>query len=138
MTVPAEELRTAAKLMRERAQASTPGPWKEMCLGSEGCQVLRANGTVRERGRGRVARFGQKEWKADHADAEYVAGMHPGVALAVADWLEQTAESVSRAIPRPSGLCHACGGMLAEDCCCGWDEALRVARAYLGTEGETP
>lgn len=81
---PAETIRRAAALMRERAEAATEGPWAHMCLGSEGCLVLRASGTVRERGHGRVARFGQKDWQADHADAEFVAGMHPLVALAVA------------------------------------------------------
>ena len=83
----ADEIRRAASLMRERAEKATPGPWQHMCLGSEGCLVLRESGAVRERGRGRVARFGQKEWKADHADAEFVAAMSPPVALLVADWL---------------------------------------------------
>jgi hypothetical protein len=61
--------------------AATPGPWKHMCLGSEGCLVLRETGTVRERGRGRVARFGQKDWAADHADAEFVARHDPARVL---------------------------------------------------------
>lgn len=86
-TVP-EMLRRTARLLRERAGAATSGPWAHMCLGSEGCLVHRAHGTIRERGRGRVARFGQKEWMADHADAEYVKGMHPGVGLALAELLE--------------------------------------------------
>lgn len=114
----AQELREAAKLIRERAQAATPGPWQHMCLGSEGCLVLRANGTVRERGHGRVARFGQKEWKADHADADYVAGMHPGVALKVADLLGKIAWMGEL---DPDILSRA-----------GCDEAIAIARAFLG------
>ena len=61
---PAEALRLAAALMRESAGKATPGPWDHMCLGSEGCLVLRKHGTIRERGQGRVARFGQKDWQA--------------------------------------------------------------------------
>jgi hypothetical protein len=77
---PAAELRQAANLMRERAEKATPGPWKHMCLGSEGCITIRDSGTIRERGHGRVAMHGWKEWKADHADAEFVASMGPDVA----------------------------------------------------------
>ena len=113
----AQELREAAKLIRERAQAATPGPWQHMCLGSEGCLVLRANGTVRERDH-RVARFGQKEWKADHADADYVTGMHPGVALKVADLLDKLA-----------WMGELDPDMLGRVGC---DEAIAVARAFLG------
>lgn len=85
---PSAYLRQAATTLREHASAATPGLWQHMCLGSEGCQVLRRHGTIRERGKGRVARFGQKDWKADHADAEYVATMAPPVAEALAAWLE--------------------------------------------------
>jgi hypothetical protein len=62
-----------------------------MCLGSEGCLVIRDSGTIRERGRGRVARFGCKDWLPDHADAEFVAMMSPPVALLLADLLEDEA-----------------------------------------------
>jgi hypothetical protein len=85
---PSETLRSAAKLMRECADAATPGPWKHMCLGSEGCLVIRDSGTIRERGHGRVARFGCKDWQADHADAEFVASMSPVAVLPLARWLE--------------------------------------------------
>ena len=105
--------------MRERVQAATEGPWRHMCLGSEGCLVLRATGTVQERGRGRVARFGQKDWQADHADAEYVAGMSPDFALAVADWLDAAAKE--------GAYYEAGGAQLHPD-----SYALKVARAYLG------
>lgn len=113
---PADEIRRAADLMRERAEAATPGAWQHMCLGSEGCLVLRKHGTVRERGRGRVARFGQKEWKADHADAEFVAGMSPLFALAVAEWLDMEAH-----------MWEVRGNSLEGHTF----HALKVARAYL-------
>ena len=59
----ADELRHAAKLLREVSEGATPGPWKHMCLASEGCLVLRDFGTIRERGKGRVARFGRRSGK---------------------------------------------------------------------------
>lgn len=116
---PAEAMRLAASLLRERATAATPGPWDHMCLGSEGCLVLRKHGTIRERGHGRVARFGQKEWQADHSDAAFVAAMNPAVALALADWLD------FEAVNAPGvGEVYLKGGRVAY--------ALAVARAYLG------
>jgi hypothetical protein len=116
---PAETLRLAAGYIRKLAEAATPGPWQHMCMGSDGCLVLRASGTVRERGRGRVAKFWLKDWQAGHADAAYVAAMSPPVALAVADWLD----------------CHA--ALIDAENFPYCDEAihkypLQVARAYLG------
>lgn len=95
---PAGELREAAK---------------HMCLGSEGCIVLRTVATIRDRAR--IAMFGWKGHSEDHADAQYVASMHPQVALAVADWLDRFADPV---------YCYG----PAE-----FDHALAIARAYLGT-----
>lgn len=109
---PAEIIRLAAERLRNAAAKATPGPWDHMCLGSEGCLVLRAHGTIRERGKGRVARFGQKDWQADHADAEFVTSMSPLVASALADWLDAAAQAWDEGME--------------------WDEALIVARAYLG------
>ena len=111
---PAETLRSAAKLMRERAEKATPGPWKPMVLGSEGYLVLADWGTVRDRGRHRVGRFGLKDWDGDRADAEYVAGMQPLVALAVADWLDRFSDDIY------------CYGISEHK------HALAIARAYLG------
>ncbi len=113
---PAETMRRAAALMRERAGAASPGPWHQMCMGSEGCSVLN-DGHLRERKH--VSFSGRKEWKADHADAEYIAGMHPGVATALADWLDNEAVNA----PGP-GEVYLRGGCVAY--------ALAVACAYLG------
>lgn len=122
---PAAQLRAAAARLRELANGATPGPWKHMCLGSEGCLVIREHGTIRERGRGRVAKFGLNDWQADHADAQFVAGMDPVFALAVADWLDTEAE-------RAAGMdgyedSDAYPLMVA-----GFRHSLAVARAYLG------
>ena len=85
---PAELMARAAALMRQRAEAASPGPWQQICLGSEGCQVVN-DGKLRDRKH--VSFSGRKEWKADHADAEYIASMSPLVGLALADLLDRTA-----------------------------------------------
>ena len=128
---PAALLRDAAALLRKRVSAASPGRWRQMCLGSEGCQVINAGYLCERR---HVARFGRKEWKADHADAEYVASMDPAVGAALADWLEATAaeadDLIKPAMPDLWG-CDRCGEYLAPGCCQCWDKALTVARAYL-------
>lgn len=122
----AEELRQAAALIRERAEAATPGPWKHMCLGSDGCIVVRTTGTKQEKMRGRIAKFGWKDWHADHADAVHVAGWSAPVALAVADWLEEIARQYDAPpCDDPSGVCTPCEWRPD------FNDALRVARAYL-------
>ena len=119
---PAETLRSAAALMRERANAASPGPWHEMCLGSEGCSVLN-DGRLRERKH--VSFSGRKEWKADHADAEYIAGMSPLVGLALADWLDKEAERAGELSGYEDSAAYPL--MLS-----GYRHPLAVARAFLG------
>ncbi|MEV8353166.1 hypothetical protein ACFVTT_34140 [Streptomyces niveus] len=80
-TSPADELRTAAQTLRERAASATPGPWRreddqrrlERFVSSE-------NGTL-------DINFGYLG-NNNQADAEYVALMDPGVGAALADWLD--------------------------------------------------
>ena len=118
----AEELRHAAALIRERADAATPGPWRHMCMGSDGCIVIRTTGTIREKMRGRIAQFGWKEWKADHADAVHVAGWDPPTAHAAADLLQLVAAQCAvRGGPDRTGYAAY---------------ALALARAYLD-EGQS-
>ena len=126
---PAQELRQAAKLMRERAtEAEKPGydsdhpgkPWCPAWTYSAVRHVQRnldldcvehEYGTEREGDCNRWGRYA----------GYHIAGMHPGVALAVADWLDSTA------------------GFL-EDRVTIWGDqyALAAARVYLGTgTGET-
>ena len=106
-TSPSAYLRAAAATLREVAAKATPGLWQHMCMGSDGCLVLRRNGTVRERGRGRVAKFWLKDWQADHADAEYVATMAPPVAAALADWLDAAAQAWDEGMEWPEALAVA-------------------------------
>lgn len=73
-------LRRAAALMRERAEAATPGPWSnrrgpgEHVVRHDSGAPLAATNT--------------------RADRRHIASWHPLVALAVADWLEAQAYSI--------------------------------------------
>lgn len=74
MTV--ERLRQAATLLRERAEAATPGPWP----------VSRGTGYMFGRDVG--AEIGKA---IRPSDATYMTTMSPPVALALADWLDHEA-----------------------------------------------
>jgi hypothetical protein len=117
---PGAYLRKAAERMEVQAKAATTGGWHHMCMGSDGCQVHN-DGHLRERKH--VAWFGRKEWKADHADAIYAAGMQPAVALAVAKLLNAVATDVENMSAE-------------EECPCAlmdyFHEALDIAEAFLG------
>ena len=108
-----ETIRHAAALMRERAEAATPGPWSNRR--GPGEHVVRADSGAP------LANTNTR------TDRRHISSWHPFVALAVADWLDQTAgdwqlieDGVlwSRAIT--------------------WDatkvRALAVARTYLGEQ----
>lgn len=60
--------------------------------------------------------------------------------MAVAAWLEVTARQADADLVIGSGrlppACRRCSGLVFDDCRCGWEEALAVARAYL-TAGES-
>jgi hypothetical protein len=97
---PVDTLRAAAKRLREAANAATPGPY-----GVE---------TVPETKESRIGSPITQRWVVEgrtrYPDAIYIALMHPGVALAVADWLDFEANAVeastqypSRRDPSPSG-----------------------------------
>ena len=122
----AETLRRAAALMRERAEAATPGPWLADVLGSEGYAVREVNGKPQPGSRiprpVRVARCGYEEWGTDKANAAHIASWHPAVALAVAGWLDDTASANER-VAELSG--EPTSRVLNK-------HALAVARAYLG------
>jgi hypothetical protein len=83
---------TAVDILMNHADNATPGPWQHMCMGSDGCQIIR-DAPMSERKRRHIAWFGRKEWQHDHADAGYVAMMAPPVAHALAAWLQVKAAS---------------------------------------------
>lgn len=92
---PATTIRRAATRMRELAALVPPEPWYPAVhdvTTHDGLDVIASSGlTVR---------------------AQYVASWHPGVALAVADWLDTAAQAWDAGVE--------------------WDEALDLARRYLG------
>jgi len=129
METPAETLRTAAKLMRERAEAVRQGAWTgrpweaEECGDDEAgnCPCIVSQG---ERKPYLEAQVPPIQYVCDAESAEHaahIASWHPAVALAVADLLDRIAWMVE--------LDPELAGRV------GVDEALAVARAYLGETG---
>ncbi len=74
-----EFLREAATLLRERAEAATPGPW------------ARGDPSTVENTRASCVIDGDGGMPCSDEDAAHIAMMHPGVALALADWLDEVA-----------------------------------------------
>lgn len=88
----AQRLRDAARVLRERGEMATPGPWRASVLdgvehddGSSGYRGGIYPGTMS----GPPPIFVTN--CIDKRDADFIAAMHPGVALALADWLEAEA-----------------------------------------------
>jgi hypothetical protein len=120
-TPAAEVLSQVAAAMLALSEAATPDRWVHMCLGSEGCQVIRDCGP-RERDRRHVARFtGKREWQHDHADAAYLTGMQPAVARATARLLAELAGHAA----------HGSQGALVAD-------GMDIARAFMDATGWRP
>ena len=108
-------LRRAAKRLRDKANAATPGPWE----GNAGLPVVLAPSEEWDRGGGRqrIAHMCMPyREERMRANGEYIALMHPPVALALADWLDDEA---ARGLGRPDN-----------------PAAYAVARAVLREAGE--
>ena len=108
---PADTLRRAAKLMRERVAELPPLPWK-----AEGRDVLATQDYEADEAHGWLPDWGcafNVAVCARQDEAEHIATWSPPVALAVADWLEAEAADAG---PFPLRF----------------PQALAVARAYLG------
>ena len=113
----AETLRQVAALMRERAEAATPGPWHPVqsdytfnpsigTVNAEGAEHLRSDQWIAEAG---------PDGEGGMENAEHIASWHPAVALAVAATLDQHADI------------HNTYDCVHEPCA-----AEEAARAYLG------
>ena len=94
--VTAARLREAAALMRERAEAATPGPWR--FSDSEAVNDVWDGGMVVVSGDADPIANVQDEWyendpvePAPVNDAAHIASWHPAVALVVAGWLDACA-----------------------------------------------
>ena len=93
----AELLRKAATILRERAEAATPGPWG--CTSERRPRYIKTASpiVVDEADWGPdvgdqfqvVTASDSRAWR--YADVAYIATMHPGVGLALADWLDLAA-----------------------------------------------
>lgn len=81
MTSPAEGLRSAAVLLRQRATAATPGPWRREYPAGPNTGIVAAAGLVVP---GVAAR---QQWPLPE-DSNYVVAVHPLVGLALADLLD--------------------------------------------------
>jgi hypothetical protein len=121
----ADTVRRAAALLRKRAEAATDGPWWREDFAVHAHEVA------------------YTAWTGDgsnaEANAEYIAGLHPDVALLIADSWQKTAavmdetESVRVAVltgdlgeDRPTVISGA--GWRHHD----WTATLAAARAVLG------
>ena len=114
---PADQLRAAAKLMRDRANGATPGPWRAFSHMRDWYVASETYGQVTtgihdETGSTEIVLI-----ERDRADAGHIAGMHPGTALAVADLLDATSTCECEEGDDHADIRQA---------------ALAVARAYLG------
>lgn len=101
----AETLRRAAALMRERAEAATPGPWsaadEHELLGGDAepawcVSRMRPGYESMSPTEGYMYDLAETSINGRHQEfdgpnAEHIASWHPAVALAVADWLDAVA-----------------------------------------------
>jgi len=124
MVTPADTLRRAAALMRQRAEKATPGPWHAWLDGSDVYVESNPTGHMIASLERCEDPEHQKVLREDEGD--YIASWHPAVAHAVADWLEYTANTFDiRQIGDP-GLGDK--GIYPPMC----RPAVAVARVYLG------
>lgn len=124
-TTPAETLRKAAKLMRERARNASEGPWEireehGRDIADEAWSDVRVVGATEEVAITYMSNVIEGNPREDNET--HIASWHPGVALAVADLLDKIA-----------WMGEVDPDLLSRVGC---DEAFAIARAYLGTKGE--
>lgn len=77
----ADLLRRAAAKLRDAANAAQPAPWRATAPDPFGQSTVQA-------GSGYDIARNYEEPACDAADAEYIALIHPPVALALAEWME--------------------------------------------------
>lgn len=135
---PIEELREAARLMRERAQMATPSPWRESGVDGNRYAALVADQPHPDRMKG-----GGWQWDEGYGgcligeslmatDRAYIASWHPAVALAVADWLDAEATIWDHLDALRIEVSKTKGAVISIPYS-SQNEALKLARTYLGT-----
>jgi hypothetical protein len=96
--VSAAELRKAAETLRERAKAADAPPWEQDgVVGSPWNDLI-----VNDASNGIIA-----DCDTSDENAAYIATMHPGVGLALAEWLDQCADRLHRGHHTGSRHSHA-------------------------------
>jgi hypothetical protein len=121
----AEDLREAARLMRERAEAAAKGPWRVQYFGDAGYPQRVSNDAAELVAQTFEGGTGLRP------TPEYIASMHPLVGMALAGWLDELAGQLVRraAVALAIGLGQARADEAVE---LGEPHALRLARLYLG------
>jgi hypothetical protein len=148
MSTPADELRSAATLLRETASKATPGPW-ERPLNTRHKHIVTAAKPDDERGRytdGRPEKVvvalietwsnGAHVRRRNGRDLEWIALMSPAVAEPLAAWLEEAAEDLTAATRAASDLARFGEEFGAVDLCSepgSVRHALALANAILGS-----
>lgn len=134
---PAQTLRRAAGLLRSYANMASPGPWRthdtHVPAGGYTATVL-AGEDNETRPVAWMPSFSNEPNAIDrqaYPDAIYVATMHPGIALLIADQWDQIADDMEilHATEQPYGVTDRSGQTHAA-----WGKTLTIARAYLGEE----
>ena len=82
----ADLLRNAADLLRHTGDHATPGPWRDLPMGSDGSVVLAGGNTIRTARR--PARCGE------FADASWIALANPLIAGPLAALMEEAASDI--------------------------------------------
>ncbi len=123
----AEVLREAAALMRERAErATTHTPWQLLGPDDDRAEPWTVASTHPVGDRTYVCQ------DARHA-GEHIASWHPAVALAVADWLDETARRHDEILDNFVEGSRV-GAVSAAENVTAYTQAVSVARTYLGKE----
>lgn len=129
--LPSETLRRAAEKLRALAQAASEGPWGHA---SDGAFI-----EVYGHNRRWVADAGRSESKQARHDGAFIATLHPGVAVLIADWLDAEAGAHEGGM----GITEAVRDLVAvvetrerdiQVAVSTLGQALAVARALLGEE----
>lgn len=117
---PADTIRRAATLLRERATVARPGPWRT---------GTHAHRTIYTRATPGQPKTGDLSGLMDTpADAAHTAALHPGVATAIADLLEAIADEAEDG----NGYEGLEGVTISRSEAPVWTAALAAAHAYLG------
>lgn len=99
MPAPTDELRTAAAKVRSLACSATEAPWtrwrdQEHIPGWDGFLMIGDSAEPTEDNDGDPVAKVYAE-----SDASYIVVMHPGVGMALADWLDATAAALEKHAP---------------------------------------